>query len=244
MGFKNPNSKTNDKLKTHSFPVLALIPLICCLCAGCVGPDTAPQSTYGYDYRGQATCQTCPAATVSTCNAGLYNNTVIVTCCNPTVLWESLVTPVRKYFPIQKEDPCRQMGCIVSPGKLITGRTIGSSVFEPWKRDSVGIRQRWESTIQTISRKAVIDVAPQDFNTNTYSIKVEVIKEIENNPHPDTSRTGQGNYFLSDSRRTFTDPIVSPEDETGLTWIEKGRDPLLEQRLLAEIEQSIKRNCR
>ena len=250
MRFNNRQGAIAAKLKARSLPVLTLVALTCCLSVGCVGPDSAPQSVYApgvgayCDYRGQAACQTCPASTVSTVTTGLYKNTVTVTCCNPTVLWEALVDPIRKYFPIVKEEQCRQMGNVVNPGKLITGRTIGSSIFEPGKGDSVGMRQRWESTIHTIARRAEVHVWPSSAGPNSYIIEVVVTKEIENNPRPENSRIGQGNYFLSDSRRSFTDPIGAPEDENGLRWINKGRDPLLEQRLLAEIEQSIRRKCR
>lgn len=155
-------------------------------------------------------------------------------------LWEAVVSAVSRYFPIEHEYPCRQVGSVVNSGNLVTGRQIGASVLEPWRKDSVGMQQRWESTVQTISRRAVVRV--WSIGTNTYAIDVIVNKEIENNPHPDSSRTGAGNYFLSDSRRTFRDPIEIPSD-SGM-WVNKGRDPLLEQRLLADITESVRQNCR
>ena len=225
------------------------------LFAGCVGPGAAPRYSYGVQqaascpscsqnsyFRAQSPCQTCPASTVSQCTGGMYRNSITVSCCNPTALWEAMVIPVRKYFPILKEEPCRQINCVINPGNLITDRTIGATVFEPWRGDSVGARQRWEATLHTIARRAVVRVWPTE--QNSYIIEVVVNKEIENTAPVNMSRNGQDNYFLSDSRRTFTDPLFNSENHSSDQWVSIGRDPLLEQRLLAEIEQSIRARCR
>lgn len=222
---------------------------------GCVGPDTAPCSGCGVqssssrmpcsqcsDYRGQTPCQTCPTSTVSQCSGGMYRNTITVSCCNPTALWEAMVIPVRKYFSISTEVPCQQIGNCVQQGTLTTKRTIGATIFEPWRGDSVGQQQRWESTLHTIARHAVITVTYLD--QNQYLITVVVNKEIENTEPVKMSRNGQDNYFLSDSRRTFTDPLFNSENQSSNQWHYIGRDPLLEQRVLAEIEQSIRARCR
>ncbi len=225
------------------------------LAAGCVAPEAAPRSICSVqqanscqacsqhsDFRGQTPCQTCPTSTVSQCSGGMYRNSITVSCCNPTALWEAMVIPVRRYFPILKEEPCRQINCVINPGNLITGRTIGATVFEPWRGDSVGARQRWEATLHTIARRAVIRVWPNE--QNSYIIEVVVNKDIENAIPYSMSRNGQDNYFLSDSRRTFTDPLFTAENQSSNRWVCIGRDPLLEQRLLAEIEQSIRARCR
>ncbi len=222
---------------------------------GCVGPDTAPRSNCSFQqtascpscsqnsvFRGQTPSQTCPTSTVCQCSGGAYRNSITVNCCNPTALWEAMVIPVRKYFPIGREEPCRLVGCVVNPGNLITGRTIGATVFEPWRGDSVGMRQRWEATLHTIARRAEIRIWPID--QNTYTIEAVVNKEIEYVAPVNLSRNGQDNYFLSDSRRTFTDPLFNSENQSSNQWYCIGRDPLLEQRLLAEIEQSIRARCR
>lgn len=222
---------------------------------GCVGPDTAPRSNYcvqqaascpscsqNSDFRGQTPCQTCPTSTVSQYSGGAYRNSITVTCCNPMALWEAMVIPVRKYFSILREEPCRQINNVINPGNLVTNRTIGATVFEPWRGDSVGARQRWEATLHTIGRRAIIKVWPNDHNS--YTIEVVVNKDIENASPVNMSRNGQDNYFLSDSRRTFTDPLFSAENQSSDQWVCIGRDPLLEQRLLAEIEQSIRARCR
>lgn len=231
-----------------------LFVFVTCSFVGCVGPGTASRSNCGIPqtascpscsqnsvFRGQTPCQTCPTA-VSQYTGGMYKNTINVSCCNPTVLWEAMVIPVRKYFTILKEEPCRQFNNVINPGNLITGRTIGATIFEPWRGDSVGRQQRWEATLHTIARRAEIRVWPIDLNT--YTIEVIVNKEIENTAPVNMSRNGQDNYFLSDSRRTFTDPLFNSENQSSNQWSCLGRDPLLEQRLLAEIEQSIRARCR
>ena len=243
---RRQTSLTNRTL----FAILFLI--VTCL-VGCVGPDTAPRSNCGIqaacpscsqnsDFRGQTPCQTCPTASISQYSGGAYRNSITVNCCNPMALWEAMVVPVRKYFQIKKEEPCRQVGSVVNPGSLITDRTVGATVFEPWRGDSVGMRQRWEATLHTIARSADIRIWPID--QNTYVIEVVVNKEIENTAPASMSRNGQDNYFLSDSRRTFTDPLFTSENQSSNQWVCIGRDPLLEQRLLAEIEQSVRARCR
>lgn len=223
------------------------------LISGCVGPGSAPCSNYSArqaascpsqcsDFRGQTPCQTCPTSTISQCGGGIYRNTITVNCCSPTALWEAMVIPVRKYFVIKSEKPCQQIGCCIDQGRLDTERTIGSTIFEPWRGDSVGIRQRWESTLHTIARSAEIRV--NHIDNNTYSIVLVVKKEIENTSLVNMSRNGQEDYFLSDSRRTFNAPLYSSENESSEQWVTIGQDPLLEQRLLAEIEQSIRARCR
>ncbi len=192
---------------------------------------------------GSVSGQTIPAGTIS--EQQLYNNSIIVTCNNPQKLWEAIVSSVQKYFPIQHEDPCRQIGGIINGGYLSTGRVCGATIFEPWKKDSVGFDQRWESTLQSISRQARVRVIPQDSVSgvkNQFMIDIIVNKEIENVKHPLGSQISSGNSFLSDSRETFRDPILVPSDDG--QWINRGRDPLLEQRILADIVDSIQQNCR
>ena len=222
------------------------------LISGCVGPGSAPCSNCSprpaaypsqcSDFRGQTPCQTCPTSTVSQCTGGIYRNSITVRCCSPTALWEAMVIPVRKYFVIKSEKPCQQIGCCIDQGVLETHRTIGSTIFEPWRGDTVGMRQRWESTLHTIARRAEIRVNHVD--NNTYKIVLVVKKEIENTSRVNMSRNGQEDYFLSDSRRTFNAPLYTSENESSDQWVVIGQDPLLEQRLLAEIEQSIRARCR
>lgn len=104
------------------------------------------------------------------------------------------------------------------------------------------MRQRWESTLHTIARSAEIRV--NHIDNNTYTIVLIVKKEIENSSRIYMSRNGQEDYFLSDSRRTFNSPLYSSENTSSDQWVFIGQDPLLEQRLLAEIEQSIRARCR
>ena len=241
-------------LKTQAlFAVLFLF--VTGLGVGCVGPNAAPRSNCGIQnaascpsysqnsvFRGQTPCQTCQTSSISQYAGGIYRNSVTVNCCNPAVLWEAMVIPVRKYFSIYKEEPCRQVGSCINQGFLETNRTIGATIFEPWRGDSVGTRQRWESTLHTIARSARITVSWNE--GSSYTIEVVVKKEIENIAPVNLSRNGQDNYFLSDSRRTFTDPLFNSENQSSNQWYCIGRDPLLEQRLLAEIEQSIRARCR
>ncbi|MFM8323808.1 MAG: hypothetical protein ACKN9U_02975, partial [Pirellulaceae bacterium] len=61
-------------------------------------------------------------------------------------------------------------------GKLKTFPEIGSSYFEPWRRDTVIGFQRLQSTLQTMRRTAKVQVVP---NNAGYLVEVIVNKDIE-----------------------------------------------------------------
>src|SRR5262249_17662657 len=106
--------------------------------------------------------------------------------------------------------------------------------LEPFRNDSIGTWNRWESTFQTIRRRATVRVIP---DPNGYQVEVIVEKEREDLPKPERATA---------SRASFSDnaiDITLPSDRTDETarvsssprWISLGRDPALEQRMLAEI---------
>lgn len=156
-------------------------------------------------------------------------NPITVAARDPYLVWETVVDVIDDYFDLEYEEPVRVVENVVTEGRLETFPRPAATVFEPWRRDSVGRYERWYSTLQSVRRRAVVRVAstPQG-----YQVNVEVFKELEDVP-PE-----QGGYppasFRNDSSlaRVSSPPGVVP---TSGGWIPLGRDFLLEQRILNEL---------
>src|SRR5688572_2983913 len=67
--------------------------------------------------------------------------------------------------------------------KIVTQPKMGATVLEPWHRDSVGLNERLESSLQTIRRFAIATVT--DAPGGGFAVKVEVYKELEDLAKPD-----------------------------------------------------------
>ncbi len=97
----------------------------------------------------------------------------------------------------------------------------------------MGTFNRWESTFQSIRRHATVRVIP---DVNGYLVEVIVEKELEDLPKPEKATAGAAAF--SDTLN-----ITLPSDRmegvsrmrTSHRWISLGRDPALEQRMLADI---------
>jgi hypothetical protein len=116
-------------------------------------------------------------------------------------------------------------------GRIETAPQDGATWLEPHRGDSVGAFNRWESTFQTIRRRAVIRVIP---DANGYLVEAIVEKELEDVRNPEKATAGAATFRNDDSL-----PSRRLEEVNRLRssprWIQLGRDPALEQRLLAEI---------
>jgi hypothetical protein len=116
-------------------------------------------------------------------------------------------------------------------GRIDTVPQVGATWLEPHRRDSVGSFNRWESTFQTIRRRAIVRVIP---DATGYLVEVIVEKELEDLPKPEHATAGAATFRndgslpsrrLEQVGRTHASPC----------WIQLGRDPPLEQRILADI---------
>ena len=153
---------------------------------------------------------------------------------NPTQLppaddnfvWLQLVDTVDDYFRISREQPVQNSGGVVLDGRIETAYRVGSSVLEPWRRDSTPGFERLQSTLQSIRRKATVIVRPRGA---AYTLEVIVQKELE-----DTDRTQYATETTATRRHDGTllrkndDYDDSPQT---LGWISLGRDSSLEQAL-------------
>jgi hypothetical protein len=149
--------------------------------------------------------------------------------------WEQIVDTVDDYFRIERERQVQLVGDVLTEGRIDTLPQIGATILEPHRRDSVGKYNRWESTFQTIRRRATLRVIP---DANGYIVDCMVEKDLEDLPRPEQSTAGSPTFRNDDSiARTPLDQV----SHTRLSgnWILVGRDPALEQRILADIQSRL-----
>ncbi len=104
-------------------------------------------------------------------------------------------------------------------------------MLEPHRMDSVGSFNRWESTFQSIRRRATVRVVP---DANGYLVEVIVEKELEDLAKPEKSTAGAATFRNDGSLPSSRLEEVSRTRQSQ-RWISLGRDPALEQRMLADI---------
>lgn len=143
------------------------------------------------------------------------------------LVWNKTVAAVNAHFPIASENRlARTIRSDTSP----TGTLI-----EPWTPDTVTFRDRLEATLQTMRRYAVAHLEPSP--EGGYLVKVEVYKELEDLTKPASQPAGRAAYyndFPVNRTRETVGTIPTP-----LGWINMGRDPNLEQKILAELRDAL-----
>ena len=139
-------------------------------------------------------------------------------------------------------DVLHQYGFRIPPGGenrleyvIETEPMIGSGVLEPWFGDSVGKRNRWESTLQSIRRRVLVRVQPHE--TGGHLLGVEVIKEKEDVAGAVANSPGGASLQeYENGDRDFSQFL----GQTGpAAWYPIGRDFELEQRLLASLRDAL-----
>ena len=143
------------------------------------------------------------------------------TVCNKTI------AAVDEFFDIRSENRLSRT--------IVTDPVIGATVLEPWRRDSANAYDRLESTLQTIRRFARVQV--EEVPGRGYSIKVEVLKELEFLARPDRAMAGRAvfnNDFPVNRAREIVGPVPAP-----IQWIPRGRDNALEQKILNKIRNNL-----
>ncbi len=151
---------------------------------------------------------------------------------NHEYAWDQIAQVVANYFPIQREERVRIEGDVWSEGRIETPYRNGANVLEPWRGDSVGAFNLWQSTLQTIRRKSLVRVVPEG---NNYAIEVQVLKELEDLPQPERANAGSASLRTDTSLPSATRPEIS-RTRSSPYWIPLGRDAALEQKMLAEMQ--------
>jgi hypothetical protein len=148
--------------------------------------------------------------------------------------WNQIVDSIDDYFKIDRERRVRDIGGALTEGRIDTFPTVGSSILEPWRKDSVGAFERLHASLQSIRRQAVVRVIPHEHG---YLIDVQVYKELEDVQQPihgaDGSRLERHDGTLIQSR----DRVDGGPGTLG--WIPLGRDMALEQRIVSQIQSRL-----
>ncbi len=142
-------------------------------------------------------------------------------------VWMACVTSLDDYFDIASENRLQH--------KIVTEPRVSATIFEPWYHDTVGFDDRFEATLQTMWRHAVITV--NQTATGAYAVKVEVYKELEDMIRPERQNNGRAvfdNEFPVNRARDLVGPMPLPNGR-----IPRGRDTKLERAILAEIKEKL-----
>jgi hypothetical protein len=158
-------------------------------------------------------------------------NPISVPAVDEELAWDQITDVVADYFTISREQRARRSGDVWTEGRIETAPQDGATWLEPHRGDSVGAFNRWESTFQTIRRRATIRVIP---DANGYLVEAIVEKELEDLRNPEKATAGAATFRNDNSLPSRRLEEVS-RTRLSPRWIPLGRDPALEQRLLAEI---------
>ena len=157
-------------------------------------------------------------------------NPLFVPALDREFLWNQAVDAVDDYFRIEREERVRLIGGVLTEGRIDTFPITGSTIFEPWRKDSTPGYEKMHATLQSIRRRAAIRVIPVEAG---YLLDVAVQKELEDLDKPEHATAG-GATLRHDGT------LVRQEGASGrysvtLGWIPLGRDVTLEQRILADL---------
>jgi hypothetical protein len=199
---------------------------------GCAGPEYAMAPCYAPPavVTPQAVATVQPAVTMVQPAVATYANPVFLPTSDPQCAWEQTVDMVDDYFRIDHEEPVRAMGNVLTEGAITTRPEVSPTVFEPWRRDTADARQRWENTLQSIRRRAVVRVVPA---RGGHWVDVQVFKELEDVVRPEQSTAGAATLRYDGSLTRVVDPIGGQQATQG--WIAQGRDTSLEQSMISDL---------
>jgi hypothetical protein len=172
------------------------------------------------------------------------DNAVVIPPLNADVVWQQMVDVVDDFFKIQTEQRVVFANGVPTEGRIDTYPQTGATLLEPWRRDSVGFRERLESTLQSIRRSATMRLVPDPAG---WRIETVVLKELENMPRPMRATAGGASFRNDDSLYRYGTPLPTLGEQVGdaprpvasptrnIGWIPLGRDPLLERKMLSSL---------
>jgi hypothetical protein len=172
------------------------------------------------------------------------SHSVVIPPLDAEAIWMKMVDVTDDYFKVQSEQRVVFANGVPTEGRIDTYPQTGATLLEPWRRDSVGFRERLESTLQSIRRSATLRLIPDPAG---WRIEVMVNKELENLPRPMHTTTGAASFRNDDSLYRYGSPLPTLGQQIGdaprpvaspttnIGWIPLGRDPLLEQKILEKL---------
>lgn len=154
----------------------------------------------------------------------VVSNPIFVASGDHEAVWERTVDVIHVYhFEIARENKL--------DGIIETEYRVGSSVLEPWHRDSVGWENRLESSLQSIRRKAIVHITPAE---GGFLIGIQAFKELEDLPGLAANSAGGATFQESTPLQRDLNLVVGQSTPSG--WIPLGRDLVLEQDFLQELQ--------
>lgn len=155
----------------------------------------------------------------------IVSNPVFVPANTQHNAWERTVDVLHDFhFPIARENRL--------DGMIETEYRVGSNVLEPWHGDSVGFRNRMESTLQSIRRKVKVDLTPVE---GGYLVGVEAYKELEDLNGTAENTSGAATFRKSSPLERNLSVVVGQTSPSG--WTSLGRDTDLEQAILDNLQR-------
>ena len=165
---------------------------------------------------------------------GFSENPVFLPHGNHEHVWETVVDVVDDHFKIEREEPVRLIGDVLTEGRLDTFPLVGSTVFEPWRGDSANGNERLESTLQSIRRRAEVRVIPDQ---GGYWVDVAVFKELEDAVRPAEATAGEATFRHDGTLNRVAGPVGRQQINDG--WVPLGRDAALEQRIVGQLQTRV-----
>jgi hypothetical protein len=160
-----------------------------------------------------------------------HSNPLMVPVANRDFAWDQIVDVMDDYFRIQREQRVRLVGDVLTEGRIDTWPVTGATLLEPQLKDSPGLYNRVESTLQTIRRHALVRVIPA---AEGYLVEVVVRKELEDLSRPERTTASAASFH--ENLTPDGDDLNVPFDSAEKGWISQGRDLILEQRILSQIQ--------
>ena len=125
-------------------------------------------------------------------------------------VWRAVVDVTDDYFRIDREEPVRVYGNMVTEGRIETFPETGATLLEPWRKDAADSYERLEGTLQSIRRRAALKVTPAG---SGFLVEINVFKELEDVPRPEHATAGAATLRYDTSMTR----IVNPVGEQALT---------------------------
>ena len=124
----------------------------------------------------------------------------------------------------------------VDSGVIRTRGLTGGQFFEFWRRDNVGAENAAMSSIHSVQRVAEMSVSQKGANI-CIDCNVQV-RRLAMESKEDLSMTRAPGMFSGGST-TLQKLKLTRKQQEGMVWVELGRDPLLEQKILELVNNKI-----
>lgn len=165
-------------------------------------------------------------------------NPTLVPMVDRELLMDQISDELDDYFRIYREERLRLVNSVLTEGWIETHPKIGSTLFEPWRKDSTPGFERLHATLQTVRRFAKVRIIP---TKDSYAIDVKVYKELEDRLAPE--RATVSSREIRHNNALDSDPDSPFPSAPNRGWIPMGRDFSLEQQILRNIQQRVTKFC-